>query len=216
VRAVLVVALAALALPFTAEARARFSVRVEGQVQLSWEDKASFGGGCPTTIDSTGQETVAFRSSRPTVVGLRVAHGRVIFPASVTIRALAGGVSGAGSQTTQTCNGATHADLTCDAGPFRGGSARLVAPAPGRLRLSALRGDGLPSRAPCVPDALRPAEFPPLSTAVTRVDTRRLLRTRTSVFAASDQGIVRLAAEGETGFLARQIHWRLTFRRLAG
>src|SRR5207248_6213117 len=145
-----------------------------GQVQLSWQDNASFGGGCPTTIDSTGQETVAFRSSRPTVVGMRVAHGRVTFPPSMTIRALAGGVSGAGSQTTQTCNGATHADLVCDAGPFRGGSARLAAPSPGRLRLSALRGDGLPSRAPCVPDALRPAEFPPVSTALARVDTRKL------------------------------------------
>jgi hypothetical protein len=214
VKAILVVALAALALPVTAEARARFSIRVEGQVQLSWQDNASFRGGCPTTVDSTGQETVAFRSSRPTVVGLRVRHGRVTFPASVTIGALAGGLSGSGSQTTQTCTGATHADLTCDAGPFRAGSALLAVAEPGRLRLSSLRGDGLPSRAPCVPDALRPAEFPPLSTALARVDTRKLLRRKSSVLSASDQGIVRLAAEGETGFLARQIHWKLTFRRL--
>jgi hypothetical protein len=214
-RFLLVLLAAAVVAPTAAAAHVRFSVRIEGTVDLSWRDTATYSsGGCSVTDTFEGGQRVEFQSAHASVVTLDVRKGRVRFTKPLTLRALMGVVSGGGQETLHVCDQMSIADLECDTSEIRAGTAELSADASGRLGLSNLRAPRLAAAPACIPGALRPAQYPPLERARASVDRRKLLRRRTSVVTATDQGIVRLAAEGETGSLSRQVRWRLTFHRL--
>jgi hypothetical protein len=211
---ILVALFALVAVPPASAKRLRFSVSVEGAVQLSWAHEATYrSGGCEVSSAESGSESVEFRSTRPSIV-TAIASGRRVRSLAATLVSLTGPVAGGGGVTTQTCGLTVHADLACGSGPFEG-AIRLTRAEPGRLRLAELTGEGLPDPR-CIPQALAPPEFPPLSRALGRLDERKLLNPRVKTFSVTgrDDGVVRLAAEGETGSLSRHVSWKLTFRRL--